>query len=399
MPLFCRPSNWSFRSSGRDLFLGIILVIFQPRSVRAEKGLSYYFQSWQEEHNRIRVDSHYALAEEDVTTNTSLKAMGVIDSIVGATPTGETARTPNGPCPVAQMKDVRRACSVDLLHQFKSVNIDVGYAVSRENDYFSTGWSLNTVTNLNHKNTELLAGYGRTDDTIKESKLGWSIDRYKTGDNFILGIRQLINADTATSLSFAYDEARGFLSDPYKIVSTTKLDLDPGFYYTPPENRPRENNKVTLALTLNRNLKKLNAAVDISGRYYRDTFGVRSHTISVTWIQEWGEKFMVQPSIRLYRQTAADFYHHDLDAAGIITSFDPVLGETGTGKAPFYSSDHRLSEMETIDVGVKVIWRISPWLLINMAYNRYTSKGLDHLTPQDAYSKAAVVTLGFKLFR
>jgi len=390
---------WPASTAVRGYFLAVVLSIFQPRSARGDEGVGYKFQSWQEEHDRIRVDSHYVLAEKDIDPNTKLKAMGLIDSIAGATPTGETPRTPDGPSPVAQMKDVRRACSVDLSRQFNRLNVDAAYAVSRESDYLSKGWSINTTTDFNQRNTGLLVGYGRMDDTIKEPKLGWSVDRYKTGDDFIVGVKQLVNADTAGTLNVSYGQMRGFLSDPYKIVSTTKLDLDPGFYYTPPENRPREKDKLSVALALNRNFKKLNGALDASYRYYRDTFGIRSNTINVTWIQEWGERFIIQPSIRLSRQSAADFYHHDLDAAGVVTTFDPVLGETGTGRAPFYSSDYRVSKMQTIDVGLKLVWKMKPWLWMDVACNRYAARGLDRVTPGDVYGEANNFTVGLKFFR
>jgi hypothetical protein len=177
------------------------------------------------------------------------------------------------------------------------------------------------------------------------------------------------------------------------------LDADPGFYYTPPENRPREKNKVSIFLGLNRHFDKLHAAVEGSYRYYHDTFGITSHTTSLLWVQDVGEHFVVQPSIRFVRQSAADFYYYDLDRSGIVTSFDPILLETGTGKAPFYSSDYRLSYLETLDLGLKVTWKVKSWLWVDVVYDRYTSRGLDHITPQDAYAKAKVFTVGFKIFR
>jgi len=74
-----------------------------------------------------------------------------------------------------------------------------------------------------------------------------------------------------------------------------------------------------------------------------------------------------------------------------------VIGETGTGRAPFYSSDYRLSHMQTVDAGLKVVWQIKPWLAVDAAYNRYVARGLDNVTPSDAFSRANVFTLGFKL--
>lgn len=390
------PKNSRFTNSYRAAVVGCILWLSLPRTGRAENSFTFKAQSWQEDDQRIRVDSQYGLIEADLSTSTHFKLMGLIDSIAGATPTGEKPLTPGAATPLAMMEDRRKAWDTSLSHQFSRVNVTLGYANSRESDYVSNGWSLNTVTDFNDKNTSLLVGYGRTDDKINEEKLGWTIKRPKTGNDFMVGVIQLIDPNTSVTANVSYGQSRGYMSDPYKIVSTTKLDLDPGFYYTVPENRPMERNKVSVFLATNHNVEKLHGAIDASYRFYHDTFGISSHTLSLLWIQKIGEHVILQPSIRLYRQAAADFYYPDTDAAGVVTSYEPVLGETGTGKAPFYSSDYRLSHMQTVDLGMKVVWNIKPWVSVDVAYNRYTSRPLDSGTRKDAFSQANVFTVGFK---
>ncbi len=381
----------------RGVCFGTMLWLSLPRDGRAEETLTFKAQSWQEDNSRIRVDSQYLKVEAALSTSTHFKAMGLIDSIAGATPTGEMPAGPDEPTPLATMADHRTAWDAELSHQFARVSLSAGFANSRESDYVSNGWSLNTVTDFNDKNTNLLLGYGRTDDLINEEKLGWTIKRPKTGNDFLLGVKQLLNPDTAVSLNLSYGRIRGYMSDPYKIVSTTRLDLDPGFYYTVPENRPVAKDKVSLFFAANRNFEKLHGALDASYRYYNDTFGITSHTVALLWVQKLGEHLIVQPSLRFYRQSAADFYYTDLDAAGIVTSFEPELGETGTGRAPFYSSDYRLAYLQTVDVGLKVVWKIRPWVEVDAAYDRYLSRPLDGLTRKDAFSQAHSFTLGFKL--
>ena len=402
------PSLPRFTHSFRAVVVGCILWLSLPKTGRGEDSLTFKAQSWQEDNQRIRVDSQYTQLDTDLSTSTHFKLMGLIDSIAGATPTGENPNHPRTPTldnpsttidPYAPMHDRRKAWDSELSHQFARVNVTVGYANSRESDYVSNGWSLNTVTDFNDKNTSLLLGYGRTDDMINEEKLGWTIKRPKTGNDFLIGVNQLIDQNTSVTANISYGRSHGYESDPYKIVSTTMLDLDPGTYYTLPENRPLEKNKVSVFLGANHNIDRLHGALDASYRFYHDTFGITSHTISLLWIQKVGENVIIQPSIRFYQQSAADFYYFDLDKAGIVTSFDPVLGETGAGKAPFYSSDYRLSHMQTVDYGLKVVWKINPWISVDAAYDRYTMRGLDHVTPQFLYSQANVFTLGLKFSR
>ncbi len=395
MAVVTSPANSSFLVLRAGFVAGVIFLC-QPRGARAEDSLTVKAQSWQEDKNRIRVDSQYSQLELDLGTDTHFKAMGLLDSIAGATPTGERPATGNV-VPKAKMEDRRKAWTTDLSHQFPRVNLSIGYGVSRESDYVSDGWSVNTVTDFNDKNTTVTLGYGGTKDSIAEWKLNWSKLRHKEGSDFIAGITQLLDPNTSVTANVVYGTASGFMSDPYKIVSTTRLNLDPGTYYTPPENRPEEKKKVSLFFGLNRNFERLNGAVDFSYRHYHDSFGITSHTEALAWIQKFGQHVIVQPSVRYYRQSAADFYYYNLDRSRITTSYEPVLAETGTGKAPFYSSDYRLSYLETLDLGIKVVVKITSWLSIDANYDRFIMRGLDGITPQDAYSKANMFMTGVKI--
>jgi hypothetical protein len=376
-------------------FLPVSVLSLLAARGHAESSLTFKNQSWQEEDERIRVDSQYALLDAELSAEARLKVMGLIDTIAGATPTGEKPG-PDGELPTARMEDKRKAWNAEFAWQFPRVNVSAGYGLSRESDYVSHGYSLNTLTDFNRKNTLLRAGWGHTDDRLMQSF--WSKDREKTGDDLILGVTQLLSPVFAVTVNLAYGHAEGFLSDPYKIVSTTRLALDPGTYYTPPENRPREKDRGSLFLGVNRHFERLDAALDGSYRFYHDSFGIDSHTVELKWLQRAGAHLILEPCVRYYWQSEADFYYHDLDAAGIVTNYDPLL-ETGTGRGPFYSSDHRLSEMETITLGLKVTWVINPHCSVDFAFDRYLMQGLDEVTPSAAYSDANVITLGLKLSR
>ncbi len=380
----------------RSGFLIAILWICQPRAARAEDSLSYKFTSYTEDFHRIRVNSNYALAQTDFGPNTSLKIMGVTDSIAGATPTGALPLVAGGPTPTGEMTDFRKSVNLDFAHQFKTVNVDLGYGVSRESDYTSHAWSVNTLTDMNQKNTRILLGYAGLDDTIHEPKLGWVADRNKKGADFIAGFTQLADPDDSLTLNVSLGRASGYLDDPYKIVSTTMLNIDPGVYYTVPENRPRERNKFSIYLGTNSNFSGSSGALETSYRFYHDSFGINSHTGTLRWLQNLGDNVVLEPSMRYTIQSAASFYHYNLDAAGIVTSYDAATGETGTGQAPYYSSDYRLSRMHTLDFGAKLSWNMGAKLSMDIAIDRYTTHGLDKVTPQDAYSQARIITAGFK---
>ena len=376
--------------------LASFITVAATHLAQAEDSVTVKAQSWQEDDKRVRVDSQYALLQTDLTTETRLKIMGLVDTITGATPTGEKSAAPGAPVPLSEMDDRREAWDANLAYQFPRVNVSAGCGVSRESDYVSHGYALNTLTDFNQKNTLLLVGWGHADDRVVERF--WSADREKTGDDFIVGITQLLSPVLSVTANLSCGRATGFLADPYKIVSTTRLDLDPGTYYTVPENRPDEKDKVSLFLGAVRHFDPVDGAIDASYRFYHDSFGIDAHTVDLKWVQRLGPRWMLEPSVRFHHQSAADFYHADLDADGVVVSLDPSL-ETGTARVPYYSSDYRLSRMETTTLGLKAAYALNDHVSIDFAYERYLMRGLDDATPRGAYADADVFTVGMKFSR
>ncbi|MCU0791916.1 MAG: DUF3570 domain-containing protein [Opitutaceae bacterium] len=382
---------------GPGFVLASFTALLATRPAQAEDRLTLKAQSWQEDGKRVRVDSQYALLEAELTPDTRLKVMGLLDTITGATPSGDKPRAPGEPVPLVSIEEQREAWDANLSRQFGRVNIAASYGVSRESDYVSHGYSLNTLTDFNQKNTTLLLGWGHADDDLSGDAIGWSREREKTSDDFIAGLTQLLSPSTSVTANLSFGRATGFLSDPYKIVGVASHpDLPPGLYSTWWENRPREKDKITLFLGANHHFDRLNGALDASYRFYNDSFGISSHTAELRWLQRLGPRVVLEPSVRFYRQSEADFYYPDLDAAGIVPR-NAADGETGTGTGPYYSSDYRLSRLQTVNLGLKLSYTFNPHCSVDFAYERYLMSGLDSDTPSDAYSDADVLTAGLKL--
>ena len=71
-----------------------------------------------------------------------------------------------------------------------------------------------------------------------------------------------------------------------------------------------------------------------------DDWGVDSHTLDLHWHQPFGAKWYVQPHVRYYTQSAAEFWRPYLLAG------DPLPDHA--------SADYRLGELDDISVGFKV---------------------------------------------
>ena len=161
------PSPSKFALRIRTTFLVAMLWLLVPqRSAKGEDSLTYKFQSWQEDGGRIRVDAHYAQLETVLSTETKIKVMGLIDTISGATPSGQPAPAGSDQVPLSQLTDRREAGQLEVSHPFKRLTFVGGYAKSKESDYISDVWSAKALIDFNQKNTTLQLGYARADDQI-----------------------------------------------------------------------------------------------------------------------------------------------------------------------------------------------------------------------------------------
>jgi hypothetical protein len=143
-------------------------------------------------------------------------------------------------------------------------------------------------------------------------------------------------------------------------------------------------------MALNHAYPQLNGAIDASYRFSHDDFGVSSNTFALEWLQKLGAKVILSPSFRFYQQSAADFYLLTLDGTGISPSSPP------TGPSPVYSADYRLSKLQTLSYGLKLVWTPTAAWQLDVAYEKYDMRGRDGVTSQTAYPEANIFTVGAK---
>jgi hypothetical protein len=379
----------SLRSFCPALLLAILLQLLAPRPGRAETVTAYKFQNYQESGGRIKVQAHYGLIEQTLGVEAKLRITAVQDTISGATPTGEPADPATGQVPLSQMHDRRRAWTADYSRQFGSTNVSLGAANSRESDYVSTGFSLNTLTDFNNKNTTLLAGISGSDDDVKVFYQTSRVSKHTL--DLIVGVTQLLDENTSLVLNLSYGSASGYLADPYKLIRKS-TELLPGIFLplTFGENRPDTREKWIGYASLNHSCPGLKGAVEASYRLYHDTFGLTSHTLAAAWLQRLGDEVILSPSVRYYTQDAADFYRVSLDGTAITP--DNVPNPAG----PFYSADYRLAALDSWTWGLKLVWTPKPFFQADIAWESYRMTGRDSVTSASAFPKAGIFTAGFR---
>jgi hypothetical protein len=390
-----RPAN-STRFEGRlrpakpGALLAAALALSMPRpTARAEDSIAYIYENYREEDGRITVVTESSSVNEDVATYGHIQLSGTIDAVAGATPTGRPAPPGSDQVALAQIETRRKAWNGDYSEQIRNFNIDAAFAESREDDYVSLGWSVNTLTDFNQKNTTLRAGIAGTDDRVEVIFEPGYLPKH-TADA-IVGITQLLSPTTFVTVNLSAGQSRGYLSEPYKIVEEA-VEILPSIYLDEEfaENSPNVRNRESIYAAINRSFPGVRGAVEGSYRFYTDTYGIVASTLQLSWLQHVGPRLVLAPSFRFYTQTAARFYYYDINETSIMPARIPM------GTAPYYSADFRLSAEDSTSYGLKASWTVSDWMHVDAAYERYVMRGRDGVTPASAYPTAGISTLGVK---
>jgi hypothetical protein len=308
----------------------------------------------------------------------SLSVKVVVDAMTGATPNGAHASSSvqtftrpsgNGSYTVAPgtiplddtFHDTRLALSADWVQPVIDDNtrLALGANVSSEFDYFSLGASATLLRDFNGRNTTLSAGIGINSDTITPkggipdplnnmTVAGTPTNRIgdsdtKTTLDLLLGMTQVIDRKTIMQFNYTIGKVDGYQNDPYKIVPLidplTGLPIaqsgnDLPYLY---ESRPTTRTRQALFWQTVHHLTE--DVIRFSYRHYRDDWGIDSDTLELKYRYTLGEHDYLQPRLRYYRQTAADFFAHSLDA---------------TAQLPQYiTADYRQGEFDSITAGIR----------------------------------------------
>ncbi|MFO1488515.1 MAG: DUF3570 domain-containing protein [Verrucomicrobiota bacterium] len=385
-----------------SLALALILHAALLQRARSEDQLAYRYGYYQENDDRIRIETHSVLFDVGLKEGLiSAKGEYVHDAVSGATPSGAApatkynynsfpllgfqipilGNTNNSKVPLQHMEDERNAGSLELPVTLGIHTITPQFSYSEESDYRSVGAALNYIIALNEKNTLISAGWAHSWDRVNDD-LGKP--QNKRSDDFLIGVSQLLGPKTVLGFNFTYGTAHGYLNDPYRfIVAANDLQIDadnPSGYI---EQRPDNRDKYIGRLSVTQFITPANASVEAAYRYYHDTFGIDAHLLELTWYQKLGKRVIVAPGFRYYYQSAANFYYD-------------ILPDSAN-KPQYYSSDYRLSNLQSFTVGVNVTVKATKWLMFDAGYRYYVMDGLDKVTSSSAYPSANVFSIGARL--
>jgi len=228
-----------------------------------------------------------------------------------------------------------------------------GGKVSYEHDFLSLGLNASIAQDFNQKNTTLLFGINDESDILRPiggapvaasdyalfEKKG---DKSKNGAGALLGLTQVMNRRWLSELNLSADRFTGYLNDPYKIISVLdNTGNTTGYLYEKrPDQRTRE------SIYLENRLAWSAASAALSLRYMTDDWHIRSQTaqLRVRWWIDSQQQYL-EPTVRWYRQTAADFY-------------TPWIASSASPSLTYASADARLGAFHALTYGLKYAFKL-----------------------------------------
>ena len=322
--------------------------------------------------------------EADVVSGATPRTYGAMDAVTSATKFSDTRHSFHGG---AEMR-------------LGPTALDAGYTYGFENDYRSHAIDVAAKVDLWGKNTTLKLGYAHNFDSVCDvDNAGVSpVDRRSLGDSKgcfakVTGIvsealaidsyaaswTQVLTPFLLCELSVSFQVLDGFQSTPYRRVRLFGT-------FEAQESEPNLRQRVSVQGRFRYAIPRAHAALGVQGRFYWDTWGIKSGTAEVAW-EEW-----VHPQVvmrlrgRYYQQTRALFYRD----AGEALSYENV-GPVGQ----YFTGDRELSPFRDWLVGFKVayiknadekgkVWRVFESLDLNAKIDLIDYQKLTPLPPNAA---------------
>ena len=375
----------------------LVLVRFlQPQRASAADHAEFKYEMYKEDDHRIEINTGLFQFEKSLGASTVVRGETVYDAISGASPTGGPRHRGMNHVPMAQLEDTRNAGGLELSQRWGRQTFTPQVAYSTESDYESWGVSLKDAIDFNNKNTTLVIGASHNFDAVfagNSPYLPPEAKFDKDSTDVLLGVTQLLGPKTVLTVNGTYGYTDGYLTDPYKGIRFDAFpDVDHTFIF--PEKRPGYKSREILYASLTQFITSANASVELAYRFYHDSFDIFANTVSLTWFQKVGEHLSIEPSIRWYDQSEADFYFARVPKSQGVPV--PVLRNSKTPKV--YSADYRLSALTSWTYGVKVAYKFNNYVSLDAAYKRYVMDGNDNATSSTAYPKAHIYTVGLTVW-
>ncbi len=343
-----------------------------------DTALLYYGES----EDRVTDASAAISARRDFDDERILGLTVTADTLTGASPSGavasgsaQTFTSPSGlavyTTPAEEIPlddtflDTRYALNVNWTQPLARLySFSGGLGFSTEYDYTHLGAQFSLARDFNKRNTTVSIGAAWSQDDLDpvggaplplSQMLDVGDHTNKLGDDskdvldLLLGVTQTLGRNTVLRVNYSFSQSDGYLNDPYKFLSVVDpltgepIARAPAPGFAGPsgvyryESRPDTRAKHSLYTEVKHAFGQpvLRAAY----RFMTDDWSIDSHTLETALRWPIGAASFIEPHLRYYTQSEAEFYR--------LALLD------GQPLPEFASADYRLGNFDAVTVGLK----------------------------------------------
>lgn len=216
---------------------------------------------------------------------------------------------------------------------------------SQEVDYISNAAVVTVSKELFQKNTTFtVKGQYNSDQVGELTDGGKVVNKDKTTITSSINMTQVLSKSTVLNLTYDLVQMEGFLSDPYRNVTT----FNNGIQSLRKEIHPAKRTRHALSSRVSKFIEQLNASVIGDYRYYFDDWEIKSHTMDFRLNKYVFSNFIVGFNYRYYSQDGADFYNERYEFT------DSEVGQ-------YYTADYKLQPFQSSSFGFNIKLLLKTW--------------------------------------
>ena len=343
------------RSTAAALLLGFLCAVAHAED-RVDFKLNYFIEPARSQ--KLSVVIPQLSGSFDVHPNVTLNLGYDADIVTGATPRVYGSQI-DAVSSATKFHDLRHAPHAGIELRNGPTAIDVGYTFSTENDYRSHQLNTAAKVDLFGKNTTLALGYSHNWDKVCDvDNAGASplerqslssangcfasakglVLRSVTINTYAASLTQVFHPLVVGDVTTSFEVLEGFQSNPYRRVRLFSGTVEAQ------EAVPLLRQRFAVQARLRFAVPRAKAAVHLLGRFYDDTWGIKSVTAELSWEQYVLPQLLLAVRGRFYQQGRAVFYRD----AGEKSSYEAV-GPVGQ----YFTGDREMSPFRDYLVGVR----------------------------------------------
>jgi len=218
-------------------------------------------------------------------------------------------------------KERREEYGAGVDYLYRNTTVGLSALRSNEADYAANTFGVTVAHEVLDGLTTFSLGYnvGRDDVGKAHTDFADHVNRYQ----YKLGVSQVVTKSLLMNLNYEAILEDGYLHSPYRAARLLGLSV--------PEVYPRTRDSYAVALGIVKGLGsndgQLIGSAHLRYRYFWDTWNIRAQTVDLRYVTRLGDRWLVEPHYRHYKQSAASFYSDDFTTQMVFMARDRELSD------------------------------------------------------------------------